>query len=58
MQDSLIIGIDTSEKEDHTCLIVARRYRGVHTVINEFYDEEARQVYKKLTGRSIQGKEN
>ena len=53
MEDRLIIGIDSSKEEDHTCLIVGRKNRRGMTVINEFYDEEAKQVYYKLTGRKI-----
>lgn len=50
--DRLVIGIDRAEGKDHTCLNVARRIgstRG-YQIINEFQDEEAEEIYKKLTG--------
>lgn len=45
------IGYDISENKDRCCLIVAQP-RGTTEVmiINEFYDEEANEIYLKLMG--------
>ena len=45
----LTIGFDVSKNKDHCCLIVAQP-RGTTEImiINEFYDEEANDLLKKL----------
>lgn len=45
------IGFDVSENKDHCCLLVAQ-FRGTSEVmiINEFFDEEANELLKKLLG--------
>lgn len=45
----LTIGFDVSEEKDHCCLIVAK-LRGTKEImiINEFFDEEANDLLKKL----------
>lgn len=48
MEDSLIIGYDESKEIDHTCLTVVRRINGITYVLNQLYDEEAKEVYEKL----------
>lgn len=48
MEDCLIIGYDESEETDHICLTVVRRVNGITHVINQVYDEEAKQIYNKL----------
>ena len=51
-ENRLVIGIDRANGKDHTCMITARRIgstRG-YQIINEFQDEEAEEIYKKLTG--------
>lgn len=51
--DKLLIGFDMSENEDHCCLTVGRLESKVDTItiLNMFYDDEARELYKKLTNR-------
>lgn len=48
MQDRLIIGIDCAKDESHTCLTICRKTVRGYTLINEFYDEEAEEIYEKL----------
>lgn len=43
------IGFDISKDKDHCCLIVAKpRGNNETMIINEFYDEEADEILKKL----------
>lgn len=52
MIDRLVIGIDETENKEHTCLIVAtKNIRGIE-IINEFYDEDAINIYNILTNRN------
>ena len=44
------IGYDVSNGKDHCCLIVAQPRGNTLLVINEFYDEEANEIFKKLIG--------
>ncbi len=45
----LTIGYDFSKEKDHCCLIVAQlRGNSEVMIINEFYDEEANELFKKL----------
>lgn len=45
------IGFDVSNDKDHCCLIVAQpRGETEIMIINEFYDEEANELLKKLLG--------
>lgn len=47
----LTIGFDISKDKDHCCLIVAQpRGKSEVMIINEFYDEEANELLKKLLG--------
>jgi hypothetical protein len=47
------IGFDFSKGKDHCCLIVAQpRGNSEVMIINEFYDEEADEMFKKLVGKS------
>lgn len=51
MEDSLVIGYDNSNGKDHTCLVVGRKSgRGI-IITNEFFDEEAEEIYNKLTNK-------
>lgn len=50
-EDGLIIGYDQAKGLDHTCLLVLRKHRDELTVINEFFDEEAEEIYNKLIKR-------
>lgn len=46
------IGFDISKDKDHCCLIVAQpRGKNETMIINEFYDEEADELLKKLLKR-------
>ena len=55
-QDCLVIGYDTSEEQDHSCLVVIRKTKTSDRVLNVFYDAEARKIYNKLTdGRKKNG---
>ena len=48
---ALTIGYDISKEKDHCCLIVAQlRGKSEVMIINEFYDEEADELFKKLVG--------
>lgn len=48
---ALTIGYDFSKEKDHCCLIVAQlRGNSEVMIINEFYDEEANSLFKKLVG--------
>lgn len=56
MEDCLIIGYDESEETDHICLTVVRRVNGITYVLNQLYDEEAKQIYSKLINKEKQCK--
>ena len=46
------IGYDVSNGKDHCCLIVAQpRGNSEVMIINEFYDEEAAEMFEKLVGK-------
>lgn len=48
---ALTIGYDFSKEKDHCCLIVTQlRGNSEMMIINEFYDEEADEFFKKLIG--------
>lgn len=48
---ALTIGYDFSKEKDHCCLIVTQlRGNSEVMIINEFYDEEANELFKKLVG--------
>lgn len=48
---ALTIGYDISKEKDHCCLIVAQlRGNSEIMIINEFYDKEADELFKKLVG--------
>lgn len=50
---ALTIGYDFSKGKDHCCLIVAQlRGNSEVLIINEFYDEEANELFKKLVEKS------
>ena len=44
-----VVSWDFSGGQDHGVLIVGQKEKGVLTVINSFADEEAYDIYKKLT---------
>lgn len=45
------IGFDVSKDKDHCCLLVAKfRGKSETMIINEFYDEEANELFRKLMG--------
>ena len=47
----ITIGFNISKNKKHCCLIVAQPRRSDEImIINEFYDDEADEVYKKLVG--------
>lgn len=47
----ITIGYDFSEERDHCCLIVGKpRGNSEIMIINEFYDEEADILFRKLIG--------
>ena len=48
ISDSLIIGYDSCDT-DITAMIVARNKGNAIFIINEFLDDEAEEMYKKLT---------
>ena len=51
---TLTIGYDFSKEKDHCCLIVAQlRGNSELMIINEFYDEDADELFKKLVGVGI-----
>lgn len=52
LEDKLIVGYDLSDDKDHTCLIVCRQMKNGYLLLNNYYDEEANELYKKLTERS------
>ena len=52
LEDKLIVGYDLSDDKDHTCLIVCRHMKNGYLLLNNYYDEEANKLYKKLTERS------
>lgn len=48
---ALTLGYDFTP--DHCCLIVAQlRGKTEIAILNEFYDEEANEIFKKLLGKS------
>ena len=53
MIDRLIIGIDISENRDRSSLSIARERDGEIEIINQFYDQEAENIYYKLTNIHI-----
>ena len=52
IEDKLIIGYDWSDDKDHTCLMVLRKNRNGYLLLNNYYDEEVNELYKKITERS------
>ena len=47
----LTIGFDISETKDHCCLIVGQIMKKDEImIVNEFYDEEANNMFKLLIG--------
>lgn len=48
MEDHLIIGVDISNGKSISALTVARHCKGNIEIINQFYDEEAEELYYKL----------
>lgn len=48
MEDCLVIGVDISNEKSISVLTVARHCKGNIEVINQFYDEEAEEIYYKL----------
>lgn len=50
--DALLIGFDANEKERTVLLVMRRDEKGL-SVINRAFDEEAEEIYKRLTRREI-----
>ena len=50
VSDCLVIGVDFSPNEDDV-LVVMRRVENDTYVLNQFRNEEARELYNKLIGR-------
>lgn len=48
INESLIIGVDFSERDDEGILIVGRQKNGEVTIINAFQGKEAFDIYEKL----------
>lgn len=48
MEDHLVIGVDISNGKSISVLTVARHCKGNIEVVNQFYDEEAKELYYKL----------
>jgi len=48
MEDHLVIGIDISNGKSISALTVARHYKGNIEILNQFFDEEAEELYYKL----------
>ena len=49
ISDALLIGFEAYEKE-RTVLVVMRREEKGLNVINRAFDEEAKEIYKRLAG--------
>lgn len=50
MEDRLIIGYDNgAERGDISCLQVSRKKGRRYEFVKTFYEEEAEELYKKLT---------
>lgn len=50
VSDCLVIGVDFSPNEDDV-LVVTRRVENDTYVLNQFRNEEARELYNKLIGK-------
>ena len=48
MEDCLIIGVDISKKESISCMTVARKNGDEIQIINQFFNEEAEDLYYKI----------
>jgi len=48
IEDRLTIGVDISNGRDISGVCVARHKNGICTIINQFFGEEAEELYKKL----------
>ena len=54
MEDTLVIGYDSTDNKDWSTLLVTR-HRGTNTnIINAFFGEDAENLYKKLIGREAE----
>ena len=52
--DTLLVGFDFTNGEDHGVLIVGRKNKGeLVDVVNAFQDEEAKRIYDILTTKTI-----
>ena len=49
----LSIGFDFSEGADRTCLTVVSKYNDKLEILKMFYDEEAEELYQRLTGDKL-----
>ena len=49
VNESLIIGVDFTDNQDASILIVGRQKNGVMNIVNAFTGKEAEDIYKKLT---------
>lgn len=48
MEDHLVIGVDISNGKSISALTVARHFKGNIEIVNQFFDEEAEELYYKL----------
>jgi len=48
-QDRLIIGFDNASNGDKTCLMTSRISQNRVVILSCYYDDEAREMYSKLT---------
>ena len=48
MEDHLVISVDISNGKSISALTVARHCKGNIEIVNQFYDEEAEELYYKL----------
>lgn len=48
MEDHLVIGVDISNGKSISALTVARHNKGNIEIVNQFFDEEAEELYYKL----------
>ena len=53
IEDCLTIGVDFMPDLENGCLVVMRRNGDDIHIINQFRDDEALELYNKLTGQNI-----
>ncbi len=50
--DSFVIGIDLSRDSHESCVSVLRLCKGRYILVNNFYGEEAEELYDYLNGKA------